>query len=262
LGHFLSENLADELDDHYLHISRGRSEKSDKSAQKIASVLRSMRRQRLKAQWIGGISFVPFVGLLVWHAMNHEVPLFLASFAGFLVSLIGIFSVTEVRKLAFREAKHEYQEYLFLLPLFFSITLLQKTGFFDQLSQGLHYGIEHWGASHIAYAQFTGATFLSAILDNNVVADFGSRALHGLELCFLHLFAMAQIAGYATGGCWTHIGSAQSVVAYAFLRREIDEHYTPLQWIKAMTPVIVEIFILMTVVVYGESMLLHYFSDK
>ena len=68
---------------------------------------------------------------------------------------------------------------------------------------------------------------------------------------------MAQIAGYALGGCWTHIGSAQSVVAYAFIRKEIDEHYTPYQWIKAMTPIIIEIIIFVTVVVFIEGSLLN-----
>ena len=67
------------------------------------------------------------------------------------------------------------------------------------------------------------ATFLSAILDNNVVADFASRGLHGLDIDVLQLFAMAQIAGYALGGCWTHIGCAQSVVAFAFIQRDVDD---------------------------------------
>ena len=44
-------------------------------------------------------------------------------------------------------------------------------------------------------------TFLSAILDNNIVADFASHGLHNLETATLHLFATAQIAGYALGGC-------------------------------------------------------------
>ena len=48
------------------------------------------------------------------------------------------------------------------------------------------------------------------------MADFASRGLHGLDITVLRFFAMAQIAGYALGGCWTHIGCAQSVVAYAF----------------------------------------------
>ena len=110
--------------------------------------------------------------------------------------------------------------------------------------------------SHVAYMQYTTATILSAILDNNVVADFASRGLHGLEIGILYLFSMAQIAGYAAGGCWTHIGSAQSVVAYAFVQREIDEHYTPFQWIKLMTPVIIQISILMAFVIYIEGYLL------
>ena len=98
-------------------------------------------------------------------------------------------------------------EYYFLFPLFFSITLLTKAGFFDSLQSLIQLGIETLGHGHVAFAQFLGCTFLSAILDNNVVADFASRALHGLDISILHLFAMAQIAGYALGGCWTHIGS-------------------------------------------------------
>jgi Na+/H+ antiporter NhaD/arsenite permease-like protein len=71
----------------------------------------------------------------------------------------------------------------------------------------------------------------------------------------MHIFAMAQIAGYAVGGCWTHIGSAQSVVAYAFIRRDIDERYTPVQWIKEMTPIILQLLVLITVLIYLEGVL-------
>ncbi|MBK9429046.1 MAG: hypothetical protein IPN65_00805 [Elusimicrobia bacterium] len=94
------------------------------------------------------------------------------------------------------------------------------------------------------------------MLDNNVVADFAGRALLGLKVELIHLFAMAQIAGYALGGCWTHIGSAQSVVAYAFIQKEVNPRFTPFQWIKEMTPVILEIAVWMTIVVYGEGLLL------
>lgn len=72
----------------------------------------------------------------------------------------------------------------------------------------------------------------------------------------LHLFAMAQIIGYALGGCWTHIGCAQSVVAFAFIRRDVDDTYTPLQWIKDITPIILEIMAALTVLVYVESAVL------
>ena len=56
----------------------------------------------------------------------------------------------------------------------------------------------------------------------------------------MHLFAMAQLAGHALGGCWISTGSAEPVVAYAFIRRDIDEDYTPVQWIKEMTPIILQ----------------------
>jgi Na+/H+ antiporter NhaD/arsenite permease-like protein len=158
--------------------------------------------------------------------------------------------------LALREARHEYAEYYFLFPLFLSITLLTKAGFFGPLQALIQQGVETVGHAHVAFAQFLGSAFLSAILDNNVVADFASRALLNLDVSVMHLFAMAQIAGYAVGGCWTHIGSAQSVVAFAFIRRDVDEHYTPVDWIKDMTPVIVEILVVITIIIYIESALL------
>jgi di/tricarboxylate transporter len=169
---------------------------------------------------------------------------------------MGIIEIPKMRALALREARHEYAEYYFLFPLFLSITLMTKAGFFDHLQGLIHEGIETLGHAHVAFAQFLGCTFLSAILDNNVVADFASRALLNLDITVMHLFAMAQIAGYAVGGCWTHIGSAQSVVAFAFIKRDVDEDYTPVQWIKEMTPVILEMLVVITVIIYIESALL------
>ena len=78
----------------------------------------------------------------------------------------------------------------------------------------------------------------------------------GLDLSLLHLFAMAQIAGYALGGCWTHIGCAQSVVAYAFIQRDVDDQYTPMQWIREMTPIILEMLALISILIWAESQLL------
>jgi len=161
-----------------------------------------------------------------------------------------------MRALMMRDAMQEYAEYYFLFPLFLSITLLTTAGFFDQMQSLIRHGIETLGQSHVAYAQFLASTFLSAILDNNIVADFASRGLHGLDTGVLQLFAMSQIAGYALGGCWTHIGCAQSVVAYAFIQRDVDEHYTPVQWITDITPVIIKILVVLTVLIYLESAIL------
>jgi len=256
LGHFVSEDLADALDKHYVLDAAG-DHKGALEAEKIVDdTLAALAPRRRLAQKIGILALIPFIGLLIWHSVSHDVPLFWASFAGFFVALAGIANIPKMRGLALREAKHEYAEYYFLFPLFLSITLLTKAGFFDQMATLIHRGIETVGPAHMAFAQFLGSTFLSAILDNNVVADFASRALLNLDVGVLHLFAMAQIAGYALGGCWTHIGSAQSVVAYAFIRRDIDEHYTPVRWIKEMTPVIIEILVLITVIIYLESALL------
>ena len=45
---------------------------------------RPWRTVRRRAQKIGALALVPFVALLVVHGIDHEVPLFLASFAGVL----------------------------------------------------------------------------------------------------------------------------------------------------------------------------------
>jgi Na+/H+ antiporter NhaD/arsenite permease-like protein len=170
--------------------------------------------------------------------------------------MLGIIAIPRMRALALREARHEYAEYYFLFPLFLSITLLSQARFFDGVQALVVDSLQALGTLPVAWGQFVGATLLSAILDNNIVADFASRALAGLDQSLLHLFAMAQIAGYALGGCWTHIGSAQSVVAYAFIQRDIDQHYTPMQWIREMTPVILEMLAAILILIYAESRLL------
>jgi len=256
LGHFVSDELAETLDRHYALDAGGDHHGALEAERAVDDELAATARQRQVAQKFGALALVPFIGMLIWHGIDHTVPLFLASFAGFGVALLGIIKLAKMRNLALRDAKHEFAEYYFLFPLFVSITLLTKAGFFDQLQSLIQQGIQTLGIAHLAFAKFLGVTFLSAILDNNVVADFASRTLHNLDLAILHLFAMAQIAGYALGGCWTHIGSAQSVVAFAFIQRDIDDRYTPLQWIKEMTPVILEMMVVITVILYIESALL------
>jgi Na+/H+ antiporter NhaD/arsenite permease-like protein len=255
LGHFVSEELADSLDRHYVLAVAGDQEGAEAAQRSIDKAIGTLAILRRNAERMGALAIVPFVALLVLHGVNHRVPLFLASFAGFLAAIPAILTIPKMRRLAMREARQEYAEYFFLFPLFLSITLLTQAGFFDSLRQLVHDGVAALGLGHVAAGQFLGAALLSAILDNNIVADFASRALIDLDMTVLHLFALAQIAGYAVGGCWTHIGSAQSVVAFAFIRREVDEAYTPVQWIREMTPMILEILAAVTLLLYLESSL-------
>ena len=257
LGHFVAEELADGLDHHYVLDAAGEYEAAFQAEQAVDEVLETMARVRQRAQKIGAFALVPFVAFLILHGIHHDVPLFLASFAGFFAAWPAISRIPKMRSLAVREARQEYGEYYFLFPLFLSISLLTTAGFFEGMKQLLHQGIGTLGTAHVAFAQFIGSTVLSAILDNNVVADFASRALLGFDVKTLHLFAMAQIAGYALGGCWTHIGCAQSVVAYAFIQRDLDEHFKPVQWIREMTPVIIKILVVMAVIIYAESAILN-----
>jgi Na+/H+ antiporter NhaD/arsenite permease-like protein len=258
LGHLVSEELAESLDRHYILDAAGDHEGALAAEKSVDETLASLAHVRQRAQKIGALALLPFAGFLVLHGFHHETPLFLASFAGFAVAVLGIARIPKMRALALRDARHEYAEYYFLFPLFLSITLLTNAGFFGQLQGLIHHGIETLGQAHVAFGQLIGCTFLSAILDNNIVADFASHGLHNLETATLHLFAMAQIAGYALGGCWTHIGSAQSVVAYAFIQRDVDANYTPVQWIKEMTPVIVEMLGVIAVILYAESAFLNW----
>jgi len=259
LGHFVSEDLADGLDRHYVLDVAGQYEAALQAELAVDDVLASMARTRRRAQKVGAFALVPFITMLIVHGIDHNVPLFLASFAGFFAALPAIGRIPRMRRLALREAAIEYAEYYFLFPLFLSITLLTNAGFFDAMQGLIRHGIETMGHAHVGFIQFLGSTFLSAILDNNVVADFASRGLEGLDIKILQFFAMAQIAGYALGGCWTHIGCAQSVVAYAFIQRDLDAGYTPMQWIKEMTPVIIQILVLMAVLIYAEGALLEWF---
>jgi hypothetical protein len=256
LGHFVSDELADGLDRHYLYEAAGRHEEAFYAELAVDEVLASMASGRKRAQRIGALALVPFVAMLVIHAVDNRVPLFLASLAGFLTAFPAVARIPNMRALALREARQEYAEYYFLFPLFLSITLLTSAGFFDVMQGLVLSGIAALGQAHVAFAQFVGSTLLSAILDNNIVADFASRGLHGLATPVLHFFAMAQIAGYALGGCWTHIGCAQSVVACAFIQRDIDAQYTPLQWIREITPIVLQIMALMALLIYTESALL------
>ena len=134
--------------------------------------------------------------------------------------------------------------------------MLTAVGFFDPLKKAIEQGVAHLGAGHVAAIQFIGSGLLSAILDNNVVADFASRAILGMPDMFL--FAAAQIAGYATGGSLTHIGSAQSVVAFAYILRYVDPRFTPVGWMRAMWKLVLTISIALIGILYITAALLNY----
>jgi hypothetical protein len=139
LGHYVSEELADSLDRHYVLDLDGDDEGAMRAEQWVDDTLAASAQLRRRAQMIGGLALIPFVIMLVIHGMNHEVPLFLASFAGFAVAITGIARIPRMRALALREAWTEYAEYYFLFPLFLAITLLTVAGFFDRIETLIHY---------------------------------------------------------------------------------------------------------------------------
>lgn len=216
--------------------------------------LHAIRQQRERAAFWGQIAFAPFILLLFAHATLHTIPLFFSSFAGFLVASIGIRSYPLMTKRVLHDAIDEYKEYLFLFPLFLSMTMLVEVGIFDVLKTGIEQGVAVLGTAPMAGIQFIVSGLVSAALDNNVVADFASRAIGGMPDMFL--FAAAQIAGYATGGALTHIGSAQSVIAYAYILRHINPHFTPFQWVQAVWKLIGVIALVLLGALYLMAMIL------
>ena len=87
LGHYVSEELADSLDRHYVLDATGDDEGAMLAEQWVDDTLAASAQARRRAQLVGALALVPFVVLLIVHGINHDVPLFLASFAGFAVAL-------------------------------------------------------------------------------------------------------------------------------------------------------------------------------
>ena len=158
LGHYTSEELAHSLDRHYALDAAGDDKGAMLAAQYVDDALAATARKRRRAQLFGALALLPFVGLLIVHGIDHRVPLFLASFAGFAVALLGIIAIPKMRALALREARHEYAEYYFLFPLFLSITLLSQARFFDGVQTLVADGLQALGVLPVAWGQFLGAT--------------------------------------------------------------------------------------------------------
>ena len=236
----------------------GEFEEAFHAEQAVDEVLAAMAQVRQRAQKIGAFALVPFFGMLIVHAVyneraavpgvvrRHSSPRCLASRAS-----------RKMRALALREARQEYAEYYFLFPLFLSITLLTSAGFFDVMQSLV--AARHRDARPGACRRsrsFWAARFCRRSSTTTSWPILRPAACTASTSAVLHFFAMAQIAGYALGGCWTHIGCAQSVVAYAFIQRDVDEHYTPVQWIREMTPIVVQTFVVLTALIYFEGALL------
>lgn len=251
LGMISTEELAARLDDYFAAQVAGDAERREALSRSISQELHELASPLRRLRSMGLVGLLLFIALLFVHAHTHVLPLFVAPLCGALVAALGLWSEPKIRRLALGDTAHEYAEYLFLIPLFLSIALLLHSGFFAELQSLLRNATQTVDRGALALLQLVGCTALSAILDNNVVADFASRSLSGLPVQLIYLFSTAQIAGYAAGGCWTHIGSAQSVVAFSFIRRDLDATYTPIAWIKDIT-----VILFWLVLVLGAGLLL------
>lgn len=216
------------------------------AAQRFYKLIYNPAMLRLKARgWaVGG--FVVFLVLLIAHTLHHSIPVWLAPIVGAMIGYVGL-PRGPMRRLVQHQALHQMKEYIFLPPLFLSISLLGETHFFESFQPVFQRLIEVHGTFLPAEVQLFATTFLSALADNNVVAGAGAQFLTGLPLHHTWVFAMSQIMGYALGGCLTSIGSAQSILAMAFIRSHIEPDFSPKGWLRSAMPMGIALFILTTI---------------
>jgi hypothetical protein len=88
-----------------------------------------------------------------------------------------------------------------------------------------------------------------------VVADFASRGLLGFDVDVLRLFAAGTDPRLRARRMLDTHRVCASVSPVRPSERDLDKHYTPVQWIKEMTPVIVQILVAMTALIYIGAVL-------
>ncbi len=113
LGHYVTEELAASLDRHYVLDSMGDDEGAMMAEQWVDDTLAASAQARRRAQMIGALALIPFVALLVLHGVNHDVPLFLASFAGFARRAARHRRIPKMRALALHEGRARIRRVLF-----------------------------------------------------------------------------------------------------------------------------------------------------
>src|SRR5687767_662040 len=133
LGHYVTEELAASLDRHYVLDSMGDDEGAMTAEQWVDDTLAASAQARRRAQMIGALALVPFIGLLVLHGVNHEVPLFLADVRdGWRVGPVAMAGRPSRGAAAVCGTHHVTASYLFLFPRFFSPPLRAGAFFSDQ----------------------------------------------------------------------------------------------------------------------------------
>lgn len=194
---------------------------------------------RFRARRAWGFS-VAGIGVFALGLLGHSfgwfhAPVALAPLLGAIVVIAGLGRARALHSLILRRTREEFSGYVFLVPLFLLVGLLVEAGFFATPQRWVADHVRSGASITLGLVQFAGCTFLSAVLDNNIVADFASRILVGMPDDTIRYFSLAQIQGYALGGCLTHIGSAQSILAFEYIKRTIRPDYTPSRWVRDMS---------------------------
>ena len=176
LGHFVSEELADGLDRHYVLDAAGQYDDAFQAELAVDEVV-ARWPDDAGAQLIGG------AGDDSLRRAAHrstgsttEIPLFLASFAGFPPRFQPSALIPRMRALALREAR-PIRGILLPVPAVRLDYPADGAGFFDRMQAGSRRPRSARPQSTSRSCSSWDRRCLSAILDNNIVADFASRGL-------------------------------------------------------------------------------------
>ena len=247
------------LDRHYVLDSMGDDEGAMRAEQWVDDTLAASAQARRRAQLYGALALIPFVVLL--DRARHQsrgaaVPRLVRRLCGARSSASR--SIPKMRDLALREARPRIRRVL--LPVSaVPVDHAADTGRLLRRHGGAH-PPRHRHAR--ALARSRGSQFIGrhvSLRDSRQqhrgrLRVARARRTSTSRCCTCSRWRRSRDMRLAAAGRTSD--RAQSVVAYAFIQRDVDAGYTPLQWIREMTPVILEMLALITIVIAIESWLL------
>lgn len=206
-----SEELARGLIDFYHYRSAG-----DAMAEILLGDLllhvRDEYRARTKSRRLIIASGILLILLLAVHAFLPVIPSWAPTVAAGLLAIVAV--QPNARRYILGQTRHNMAETLFLIPIFLTISELNRAGAFEYLGKSLlHLG----SPSATGMGILAGSAFFSAVADNVAVIDVLTNLIvHHAEWAF---FALAAIVGTALGGFASPIASVQAVIMSTILRR-------------------------------------------
>ena len=196
-----------------------------------------MGQVRRRAQKMGAFALAPFVVLLIVHGVNHDVPLFLASFAGSLAALPGIVAHSADARAGAARSAARVRRVLLPVPAVPVDHAADATA-----ASSSHAAADPAAASRRSAMRTSPSRSSSARRSSRPSSTTTSSPTSPRAAC------TASTSTCSTSSRWRRSPATRSAAAgrtsaapsrwspIAFIQRDVDEHYTPVQWIKEMTP--------------------------